>query len=321
MKKLTALTCVILICVLNTFCAYASNTAKISVSGNLATVSFSCSENDRTTAAKSIKKLLEGLNDDKSGSFSQKITVQCTSDTEIAFSLRLEKPQNEPSGAKPARITPEPKLNDDNALDYYNIKIKDKDGKTVYNSAKEKKTDGVALYKDIELKPIKTGDEEYDIEVSKNSALKAMADEARELDWLITADAHNKNAGKNPPEAVILSKGSYTVGGELAAARYEISGNSKVKVYTAENELKTNIILSKDGNGGVKSYVMTIEDGETIEVSADTEIREFSGFKAEEAEENSAPVLKLIVLFICIAALILAAAAVFVYAVVYKRQK
>ncbi len=75
----------------------------------------------------------------------------------------------------------------------------------------------------------------------------------------------------------VLSSGLYTVGDEIAAGRYEITGDSTVKVYTAQGDLKTNIILTTNKNlrDGVESYVLTLRDGELIETSADTTFTEY----------------------------------------------
>ena len=78
-------------------------------------------------------------------------------------------------------------------------------------------------------------------------------------------------------DKVILAGGIYTAGNEIAAGRYEIKGDSTVKVYTAGGDLKTNIILTTDKSlrGGVESYILTLRDGETIDVTADTTFEEY----------------------------------------------
>ncbi len=75
----------------------------------------------------------------------------------------------------------------------------------------------------------------------------------------------------------VLDTGLYTVGNEIEEGRYEITGNSTVKVYTAQGDLKTNIILTTDKNSreGVESYVLTLKNGELIDVSAPTTFTEY----------------------------------------------
>ena len=88
----------------------------------------------------------------------------------------------------------------------------------------------------------------------------------------------------------VLAAGSYTVGNELVAGRYEITGDSTVKVYTAEGDLKTNIILTTDKNAkeGVKSYVLNVRDGEMVDVSADTTFEEYIPAKAKATAKPAA---------------------------------
>lgn len=76
---------------------------------------------------------------------------------------------------------------------------------------------------------------------------------------------------------VILERGQYTVGNGLVAGRYQITGDSTVKVYTAQGDLKTNIILTtdKESHEGVESYVLTVRDGEIVDVTAETTFEEY----------------------------------------------
>ena len=85
---------------------------------------------------------------------------------------------------------------------------------------------------------------------------------------------------------IICTEGTYTVGNEINAGQYEVTGNSNVRVYTTDGILKTNVYLSsKSDKDGVESYVLTVNDGERVELSNDTAFKEYSPETAAPAEK------------------------------------
>lgn len=273
------------------------STVTISCGSDREPLSFTYSDESMVTEACDITRLMPSIDEvTENKSVTSKITINSVRDAlqPVRFSLRLSKPQKAVTLQNPARVTPLPSVEDDNVLDFYNIEIEDSDGNKLYEYKKADKTDGIAQYRDIELKTLNTVLENesavYSITLSVNKSMKDMENEASKLEWSLMADHHSlaqqtavpteKTAepSAKPQTFGVFSKGTYTVGNEITAGRYEVKGNSTVKVYTENNELKANVILTKDENSqnGVLSYVLTLSDGERVDLTGDTEFSEYT---------------------------------------------
>lgn len=79
-----------------------------------------------------------------------------------------------------------------------------------------------------------------------------------------------------------LSAGTYKVGEDIAAGRYKLTGEGSVKVYNPDGSLRTNIKLTTEDNSttAVKSYVLNLSDGNTVEVSGKIAYEPYSPSKA-----------------------------------------
>lgn len=67
-------------------------------------------------------------------------------------------------------------------------------------------------------------------------------------------------------EPITLGAGNHTVGVDIPAGRYNVTGRSNFVVYTASGSLLVNTILG-GGSWGVDSYTCNLSDGYTIEAS------------------------------------------------------
>ncbi|MCD8390853.1 MAG: hypothetical protein LUD03_03305 [Firmicutes bacterium] len=262
--------------------AFAQTAPAVTVSGGEGTspVTYSYSADSKTTSSKSIKELLTGLSNLESGSITQSITVSSESDVPVRFWLRISEKETEKSDALPQAAESTPAPDADSVLDYYSVKITTAGGEEIYDSSAYGKTSPYDTYKDMELLTLngeETSDfEEYVIEISTNDALDALSADAAKLEWLIVSDGYSASLpvsdSEDGAEAVTLAAGSYAVGEDIDSGKYIITGDSTVKVYTAEDDLKTNIILTTDkaGKTGVEEYTLNISDGERIELTSDT---------------------------------------------------
>lgn len=68
-------------------------------------------------------------------------------------------------------------------------------------------------------------------------------------------------------EPKVLTAGEYTVGKDIDAGRYIVTGKSNFVVRSALGSLKVNTILG-GGSFGEESYTCTLEDGDTLELSS-----------------------------------------------------
>lgn len=86
-----------------------------------------------------------------------------------------------------------------------------------------------------------------------------------------------------------LSAGTYKVGEDIAAGRYRLTGDGSVKVYNPDGSLRTNIKLTTEDNSttAVKSYVLNLSDGNTVEVSGKIAYEPYSPSKATAAPSRA----------------------------------
>lgn len=82
-------------------------------------------------------------------------------------------------------------------------------------------------------------------------------------------DTLTGNIIKAKSEPKTLSAGEFTVGSDLPAGRYNVSGSSNFVVYSSSGSLKVNTILGSSivGSG---DYVCTLADGDMMKLSAKT---------------------------------------------------
>ena len=76
-----------------------------------------------------------------------------------------------------------------------------------------------------------------------------------------------------------LPYGSYPIGREIPAGRYTMTGNGKVHVYGEDGILRMTIALKRKGDtsaNGVDQYVLTVKDGETLNVEDEIMLSPFS---------------------------------------------
>lgn len=282
--------------------SYASQ-RQVEITGNGTTVSFSYSSDKPSTNSKSIKSLLKNIDRILTGdTVTEKISISSKSEKPVKFYLRLEKPGIITTNEAPIMVTPTPNPKDNSVLDFYNILVKDDKGNVIYDYTEAEKTTVVADFKDIEL--ITLNNEavsetvNFEITISGNQALEDKINEATMLDWIIVVDGYSQNVSTNAePETersdklegnIIersLDKGTYTVGKDILKGRYEISGESTVKVYTEDGDLKTKIILTRDNNSktAVKDYVLNLLDNEVVEVSNETDFTPYIPSKTTAA--------------------------------------
>lgn len=77
-----------------------------------------------------------------------------------------------------------------------------------------------------------------------------------------------KNAIKKTGEAPkVLTAGYYTVGSDIPAGRYIVTGDSNFVVRTSSGRLKVNTILG-GGNWGEESYTCYLDVGDILELSS-----------------------------------------------------
>lgn len=286
-----------------------AGTSNISVKNNSPQskpVSYSYDSESGTESAKSIKTLMTKLEElDRQDSVVQTLTVTSESadGAPVSVKLRLSLPGADKDGDPES-----PKQNDNEILDYYNIKVTSADGTVLYNDADVTETDENAAYRDIDLGLMnETSSAEnkiFNIAISADKDMKNYERAASRLDWSIVtavrdalpaptaapeAEGESESVQSEStvppaqPEAVptnapsaapvtnsaVLPSGEYAVGHDIPAGRYTMTGSGKVHVYTDEGILRMTIALKHKGDSGangVDEYVLTVKDGETVQV-------------------------------------------------------
>ena len=103
-----------------------------------------------------------------------------------------------------------------------------------------------------------------DIQAKSNGVAKLAAEiqeKSSELDQLKNAI---QRTGEEPK---VLPAGEYTVGYDIDAGRYIVTGRSNFVVHSATGRLKVNTILG-GGSYGEESYTCTLETGDSLELSS-----------------------------------------------------
>ncbi len=299
----------------------ASSNVKIANSANKNVISFSYSPDNQATITRDITAImtnLKNLTDKNSITQEIKITSESVNAKPVKFYLRLETPQTQ-SKQLPAKTAQTPVPQEYSAFDYYDILITTTDGEVVYNGKDAAKTSAEAQYKDMELLTLNYNDrasetKTYDITVSVNNDAKAQKKAAENLKWEIVTDGYTLRNGATPspkpslspnpdaspsasetaqpavtvspvitqkPAGASLGTGSYIVGENLDAGRYELSGDGGVKVYTSDGYLKSNVKLTTADNSetAVKSYVVNLLDNEIVEVDGNVKLEPYTPVK------------------------------------------
>lgn len=262
----------------------------------------------------SIKPLMTKLDDlDKNNSVVQTLTITSENTGTSAISLKLRLSIPERADTKPETIkTPLP--DEYSAIDYYNIKITDRDGNIIYSYEDDEKRDEHSTYKDMFLGLLneKSSDKSniYNLTISVNKDLNKsdIKSNAEKLDWSIVSDtyieepqvtpvptepvketaaptlASNQSDVKPDKNGVItLTKGEYICGKNIDPGRYTMTGSGKVHVYTSEGALKSTIALKDKNDGsanGVNEYLINLLDGEKVAVNSDIKFEPYTPSKA-----------------------------------------
>ena len=101
--------------------------------------------------------------------------------------------------------------------------------------------------------------------LSKQTELEQLKNEvaakSTELEQLKTGIVQAQEAPKHLPA------GYFTVGTDIPAGRYSVSGKSNFFLYSAGGDLKVNTILG-GGRWGEESYVCYLNDGDIIKANS-----------------------------------------------------
>jgi hypothetical protein len=252
------------------------------------------------TSVKELMTRLDGLDDLDSVVQTLTISSQSADMKPISFYLRLSLPEKTSSGVQPEPEKPYSETEYD-ALDYYNIKITDEQGATVYSYEDDNaKKDGA--YKDIPLGVMnnENGEENkiFNLTISVNKDAGDAKGYAKNLDWSIVSaaeksdienDGQDENTADNASE-VTLSAGEYLCGEDIAAGRYVMTGSGKVHVYADDGALKSTIALKNKNDSksnGIGEYIITLQNGEKLTLENDTLFTPYSQQGTQSKTETS----------------------------------
>jgi len=124
-----------------------------------------------------------------------------------------------------------------------------------------------------ELNEYKANKEAKNAEIEQlNASIQEKSNNITTLDNDIAAKSEEleklKNAIVKTGEAPkVLGAGHYTVGSDIPAGRYVVTGDSNFVVYSASGRLKVNTILG-GGRWGEESYTCQLDKGDTMELSS-----------------------------------------------------
>ena len=208
MKKLFSSIAVAALLVCMSITAFTA-TSSISIKNNdngVKPVTFNYDEGKTGETVTSIKPLMTKLDDlSKNDSVVQTLTItsENTGTSSVSLKLRLSIPERTDSNVKPEAIkTPSP--DEYSALDYYNIKITDKDGNIVYSYEDDEKSDENHTYKDMFLgvlnEELSNESKIYNLTISVNKDLNKsdIQSNAERLDWSIVSDTYIKETKPTP---------------------------------------------------------------------------------------------------------------------------
>lgn len=289
-------------------------TSNISIKNNVSDskpVSYSYDADKSGEIVKSIKSLMTKLEDiGKQSSVVQTLTItsESANNAPVAFKLRLAIPEKAASDEKPEAIAATPSPDEISALDYYNIKITDRDGNVIYTYEDDESAGGGETYKDMPLGTLNVSDSSENkifnltISVNKDMDKNSIADEAEKLDWQIVSDIaiipteEAKPQTQSTPKAdskdtVTLEKGEYICGKDIEPGRYTMTGNGKVHVYATDGALKSTIALKdKDDetSNGVAEYIINLAEDEKVVVDDVANFTPYSSAKATATPKGTA---------------------------------
>jgi hypothetical protein len=271
---------------------------------NVAPVTYTYDSEKAGETVKTIKSLMTNLSDlTDEHTITQTFTIisESAGAKPVEMKLRLSMPQE--STMQPAMTA-----DDYSALEYYNIKITDDEGKVIYpkedNNIKDK-----TAYRDISLGTLNklSGSEsqKYNVEVSVNKEFNraSVKRAAEKLDWSIVSNTYVQqstpapvpsestitpaplvtvvpatqtpapNVSENKNGVITVSAGEYICGEDIPQGRYTMTGSGKVRVYKEGGGLKATVVLKNKGDkaNGSEEYIINLLDGE--KVVADSEIK------------------------------------------------
>ena len=309
MKRLLGIIIAAAVCMsisISAFAAEATIMVKNNVSGSKAvTYTYDTESKDKESAKiTALMTKLSGLTN--TNSVVQPITVTSNTEkgNEVDVTLRLTMP----SGKDDETV-------DSSVLDYYNITVTTADGSVVYDYETADSTEDGSTYKDIPLGTLNTEKASesrlFNITVSANKDItkNSVIKQAKNLDWLIVTKSHAEEAKETdapagetmqpaatqtaapvtpaPTSSVKSDKngvykltgGDYTVGKDVDAGRYTMTGEGKVHVYDENDTLKTTIALkdAKDKSAsGVSEYVINLKNGDRINIENTAELEPYT---------------------------------------------
>ncbi len=271
---------------------------------NVDPVTYTYDSEKAGETVKTIKSLMTNLSDlTDEHTITQTFTIisESAGAKPVEMKLRLSMPQE--STMQPAMTA-----DDYSALEYYNIKITDDEGKVIYpkedNNIKDK-----TAYRDISLGTLNklSGSEsqKYNVEVSVNKEFNraSVKRAAEKLDWSIVSNTYVQqstpapvpsestitpaplvtvvpatqtpapNVSENKNGVITVSAGEYICGEDIPQGRYTMTGSGKVRVYKEGGGLKATVVLKNKGDkvNGSEEYIINLLDGE--KVVTDSEIK------------------------------------------------
>ncbi len=271
---------------------------------NVDPVTYTYDSEKAGETVKTIKSLMTNLSDlTDENTITQTFTIisESAGAKPVEMKLRLSMPQE--STMQPAMT-----VDDYSALEYYNIKITDDEGKVIYpkedNNIKDK-----TAYRDISLGTLNklSGSEsqKYNVEVSVNKEFNrsSVKRAAEKLDWSIVSNTYVQqstpapvpsestitpaplvtvvpatqtpapNVSENKNGVITVSAGEYICGEDIPQGRYTMTGSGKVRVYKEGGGLKATVVLKNKGDkvNGSEEYIINLLDGE--KVVTDSEIK------------------------------------------------
>lgn len=278
----------------------ADNSIKADLGKNSVTLTYTNTAIENTTDASKLMKNFSGMKEsDNYATETLTVTsIKTTGSEPIEVLIKLS--DNNP-GAN----------NDASVLDYYNFKITDASGEIVYDTAEEGKTDSGVTEKYISLgefnkgfsKDTKTYNVSCKIDKDVKAAVKSADNLVIELATApieaptqapVVTDAPEENtvtaevteepapteeatelgteapAETLTPDAPVKST-IKTVGKDIDAGRYIVSGNANIKITDKNGKLKSEEVvtdgtLSKDAKG-VKQFIVNLNDGDIITIT------------------------------------------------------
>lgn len=273
---------------INTFAAVSTVTIE-NDDTDLKPITYTYNSDKQEETVKSIKPLMTELS---KLSVREKITQTIAIKSEsagkrnVSIKLRLSLP------TKAAEVLTQ---SEKDTLACYNINVTDSEGELVYSEDNGEYKNG---NRDIPLgvfnKLSDTDSKTYDITVSVNKELDtaSVKNAAEKLDWSIVSDVYipvdevtpkptamvtvvpttvpSSSVVENKNGVMTLSAGEYVCGKDIPAGRYVMSGSGKVRVYSADGEVKSTVALKAKGENvnGVEEYIVNLLDGEKLSADA-----------------------------------------------------